>query len=279
MTEKTKAFPAYAQWLTDHCISHENVFIRDSWKMIDYCFQLDLKMPDEYGWRFSTEEALKQQITGIKDPSKINRIYWTDQGRNIEAYSIMTFWRGVELIKPAIRSLNVHEVVTPAVLARSLLEISCVFLVHANNLEKFLSKLTFPPNSVVISKELEALIVKMIWGTRYGNPADYLKQSNILGFIQKVSKNPNAASIQETYDYLCDIAHPSFIGNTRFWSHVEKINPDSSETRVIGRYAAGDSTTEIIDKVVWSLGWCAAVIRNSFEIMSHGLGQLLEKIK
>ena len=279
MSEKTKAFPVYAEWLTNHCERHEDLFIRDSWKMIDYCFQLDLQMPDKYGWRFSSEEALKRQITGIKDPAELNRIYWTDQARNIEAYSTTTYWRGVELLKPAIRSLNVHEVVTPAVLARSLLELSCVFLIHANNLEKNLSELTFPPNAVVISHELEEMIVKMIWGTRYGNSEAHIKQTNVLGFIQKVSKKPNAVAVQDTYDYLCDIAHPSFIGNTRFWSHIDRINPDGSESRVIARHSAGESTTEIVDKVIWTLGWCAAVLRNSFEITASGLKKLLDKIK
>ena len=279
MSEKTKAFPGYAAWLTNHCKSHEDVFVRDSWKMIDYCFQLDLKMPDKYGWRFSSEKVFKQQIAGIKDPTELNRIYWTDQARNIEAYSTTTFWRGIELLKPAIRSLNVHEVVTPAVLARSLLELSCVFLIHANNLEKNLSELAFPPNAVVVSQELEELIVKMIWGTRYGNPDAHIKQTNILGFIQKVSKNPKAGTVQDTYEYLCDIAHPSFIGNTRFWSHIEEINPDGSESRVIARFSAGESATEIVDKIIWTLGWCAAVLRNSFEITASGLQQLLNKIK
>lgn len=173
--------------------------------------------------------ALKQQLDGIKNPAERNRIYWIDQARNIEAYSITTFWRGVELLKPAIRSLNTHEVVTSAVLARSLLELSCVFLIHSNNLTKNLSELAFPPDAIVVSSELEEMIVKMIWGTRYGDSEAHVKQSNILAFIQKVSKNPNAASVQDTYDFLCDIAHPSFIGNTRFWSHIQEINPDGSE--------------------------------------------------
>ena len=102
-------------------------------------------MPARYGWRFSSEIALKQQITGIKDPAELNRIYWTDQARNIEAYATMTFWRGIELLKPAIRSLNIHEIVAPAVLARSLLELSCVFLIQANKSVSY-THLTLPTN-------------------------------------------------------------------------------------------------------------------------------------
>ncbi len=247
--------------------------------MIDYCFQLDQKLPDVYGWIFSSEESLKRQIEGASSPEAINHIYWTDQARNVEAYSITTFWRGIELIKPAVRSLNVHEIITPAVLSRSLLELSCVFLVHANNLEKAFAELEFPSGTFVISHELEEKIVKMIWGTRYGDPESHVKQTNVMGFIQKVSKNPKASDVQDVYDYLCDVAHPSFIGNTRFWSHIDKVNEDGSERRIIERYSAGHSSTEMLDKILWSLGWSATVLRNSFEITANGLIQLLEKTK
>ena len=277
MSTKASVFPAYAEWLSKYCDQHDDVFVRDSWRMIDYCFQLDQTLPNEYGWRFSSEESLKAQVEGVSNPATINQIYWTDQARNIEAYSMTTFWRGVELLKPAIRSLNIHEIITPAVLSRSLLELSCVFLVHANNLEKAISELEFLDGGVVVSHELEEMIVKMIWGTRYGDPQPHLTQKNVLGFIQKISKNSNASSVQDTYDYLCDIAHPSFIGNTRFWSHVDKLNEDGSESRIIARYSTGTSTNEILDKIIWSLGWSAAVLRNSFEITASGLRAMLAK--
>ena len=279
MPTKIRGFPAYAEWLTDYCSKHEDVFVRDSWSSIDYCLQLDQKLPDEYGWTFSSEESFKRQVRAVLDPASINRIYWTDQARNVEAYATTTFWRGVELLKPAIRSLNIHEIITPAVLSRSLLELSCFFLIHANNLEKAFSELQFPNGAVVVSQELEEKIVKMIWGTRYGDPDPHVKQTNVLGYIQKASKNPKASNVQDVYDYLCDIAHPSFIGNTRFWSHIDRTNDDGSERRIIGRYSSGPSTTEILDKIIWSLGWSAAVLRNSFEITANGLKILLDKTK
>ena len=81
--------------------------------MIAYCFELDVIMPDRYGWRFSSEESFSKQIDGVRDPQSLNKIYWTDMARNVEAYSTMTFWRGLELLKPAIRSLNIREIITP----------------------------------------------------------------------------------------------------------------------------------------------------------------------
>ena len=279
MSDRIITFPQYAQWITDYCKDNVEPFIRDSGKMIAYCFELDQLLPEKYGWRFSDVESLKKQISYLKTPKEINKAYWLDQARNIEAYSTMTFWRGLELLKPAIRSLNVHEVITPAVLIRSLLELSCSFIINANTLDKTFREIEFPDKSVVISHELEEMVIKMIWGTRVGEPAPYLKQTNILTYIQKVSKNPSSTDVLPVYEYLCDVAHPSFIGNTRFWSHVEEIFPDGSQRRVIARFADKECTYEIMDKILWGMGWSAAVIRNGFEITRVAIQQLLTKIE
>lgn len=280
MNTKTSAFPAYADWLSDYCKQHDDIGVRDSWSMIDYCLQLDQKIPNEYVWMFQSPEGFRGPLAQVSTAAEVNHIFWTDQVRNIEAYSLTTFWRGIELLKPAIRSLNIHEIITPAVLSRSLLELSCVFLIHANNIEKSFSEIKFPNGTVVGSPELEKMIAKMLCGTRYKIPEEHhLKQNNVLSFIKKASKNPKSGNPLDVYEYLCDIAHPSHIGNTRFWSHIDKVNDDGSERRIIGRYSNGPSTNEILDKIIWSLGWSAAVLRNSFEIMSGGLAQLLEKTK
>lgn len=237
MSGNIETFPTFADWITDYCGQHNNPFIRDSDRMISYCFELDANMPDRYGWRFSSEESIRKQMKGLRNVQAINRVYWTDVARNVEAYSITTFWRGLELLKPAIRSLNIREVITPAVLARSLMEISCTFLMKANTLEQTLRDVSFPKGTAVGSRELEEMVVRMIWGTRYGDPLPHLKQKSVMGPIRWVSKNPNGKDVLPTYEYLCDIAHPSLIGNTRFWSHIEEVLADGSERRVISKYA------------------------------------------
>jgi hypothetical protein len=119
----------------------------------------------------------------------------------------------------------------------------------------------------------------MIWGTRYGDPPAHLKQTNILTFLQKIARNPKAKDLLPTYEYLCDIAHPSHIGNTRFWSHIEHVYPDGSERRIVSRYAKGSPTAEILSKILWSLGWSAAVLRNGYELTSLAVATLLQKLK
>ncbi len=278
MSRDIETIPNFADWITDYCSQHTDPFIRDSGRMIAYCFELDAKMSDRYGWRFSSEESIRKQTDGIRGAQAINRVYWTDLARNVEAYSTTSFWRGLELLKPAIRSLNIREVITPAVLARSLMELSCTFLMNANTFEKTFREMSFPKGTVVVSHELEKMVIRIIWGTRYGDPLPYLKQTNVLKSIQWVSKNPKGKDVLPTYEYLCDIAHPSFIGNTRFWSHIEEVLPDGSERRVISKYADRETTRAIVDKILWTLGWSAAVLRNGFEITRVALAQLLKKL-
>ena len=119
----------------------------------------------------------------------------------------------------------------------------------------------------------------MIWGTRLDDPAEHLKQKNVLTFIQKVTKNPDAKDVMPIYNFLCEIAHPSVIGNTRFFSHVEQTYPDGSEHRVISKFANANYAEEILDKTIWSLGWSAYVLRKGFEITREGISDLREKLE
>jgi len=272
-------FPQYADWIKKYCQDNPHPLIKDSGKMIAYCFDLYRKIPDKYGWRYSNQKALERQTRSAKSSKELNQIFWTDQARNVEAYSVITFWRGVELFNSAIKSLNLHEIIPPAVLARSLLELAAVFIINANTLEKNFRQLIFPKNAVVVSHELEEKIVKMIWGTRFGTPEEHLKQVNILTYLKKLTKNPNAKELMPTYEFLCDIAHPSYIGNTRYWSHIDFVYEDGSERRIISKYADNEPTKQILDKILWSLGWTAVCLRNGFEITRHALAHIIEKIE
>lgn len=111
--------------------------------MVMHCLDLDEKVPNEYGWKFSSKESIEKQVSGVASCQEENSIFWEDQARNIEAYALMTYWRGVELIKSCISGINGREVIAPAICARSLLELSAVFLLNANTLHKTFGELPF----------------------------------------------------------------------------------------------------------------------------------------
>jgi hypothetical protein len=276
---QVSAFPTYADWLAEFAKGCSHPFARDSADGIKLCLEFEQKVPKDYGWKFSTAEALLKEFRGTKNPSDVNRAYWLDFARNCEAYSVMTFWRGLELIKPAIRSLNIREVIAPAVLSRSLLELSAVSLWNANildeNIGKVLAQAREKPDFVVASTELENFMAKAIWGTRLGDPRPEIKQTNVLTIIDKITKNPAASELMTKYEYLCEIAHPNVIGNATFWSHVDKKYPNGSELRIISKSPNVESIRDTLENILWALGWGAAVVRNSLELRSQAIGRLV----
>jgi len=195
---KILEFTRFSSWVNDYCKISSHPLINNAGKMVNACLELESQIPDEYFWKYSSVESFKAQMIEVKGSKAINELYWTDQVRNLEAYSIITYWRGLELLKPAVRCLNVHDIVSAAVLSRSLLELSSAYIINANTIDASFSKITFPANTLVMSDEIEALIIKMIWGTRLDKPEPYLSQTNILSLIQKLSKNPNAGELLPT---------------------------------------------------------------------------------
>ncbi|MGP5231793.1 hypothetical protein, partial [Psychrobacter celer] len=174
--------------------------------------------------------------------------------------------------------LNSKETLVPAIAARSLLELSTVFLINANLLNKTFSHITFPIETVVTSTEVENLVIKMIWGTRYDNPEQYLEQTNIMTSLKKLAKNSKSKQFMPTYEFLCDIAHPSFIGNTIYWSHLESVKHDGQENRVLSRLESRKFNTDVLDKTMWSLSWSAECIKNSFEMLMQANQTLLNEL-
>ncbi len=268
----------YDVWLRNLAADSGHPFVRDSEAMIQYLFELDRDTPSKYRWRVTSAEAFKEQLSTSKAANDLNRLYWHDMARNIEAYDIMVVWRATELIKPALRSLNTREILAPAVLSRSLLELAASVIINSNTIYNTVENAVVSAHGkIVYSEELEKYIVRMIHGTRIGEPPDYLKQVNALTYIQRVSKNQNASELWEIYEHLCDVTHPNVLGNARFWATIEAKNKDGSETLRMERHAESITTTEILEKILWVLGWSAACVRNGVEISQDAVRVIMER--
>lgn len=276
MSESSESI--YSEWLDEYCAQNSDPFVLGSHEMISSCLDLEKDTPNEYGWKYSSEQSFKVQISKAVGCQEMNSVYWTDMARNLEAYSLMTLWRGLELIRSCLNGLNKKETISPAIAARSLLELSTVFLLNANSLESLFSKLKFKKDTVITSTDAESLIVKMIWGTRYNNPEPHLLQTNIMTALQKLAKSPGAENLMKVYEFLCDIAHPSYIGNTSYWSHIQETYPDESEHRVISRLLDRVVNVEILDKTIWALAWSSFCIRSSFLMISLANKNLLAEL-
>lgn len=287
--KESKFHPRFAAWVRSWCkestephvrdASSLVEYLRDASSLVEYLAQLSSKLPERYGWRFCDDSALNREVESSEQiPSELNRIYWSYHARNVEAYSVMTVWRGLELLTSAVNCLNSRDLIAAAVLSRSLLELATAFILNANNIDATIATVPIKADAVVISDDFERLVVRIIWGTRLGEMPEYLKQTNILTLIQKLSKNPNAAELLPNYEYLCEVAHPNVIGNLRFWSDIDRIDRYGGEVRILSRELNHQSLAPLINKVLWSLAWSSVCIRNGFEIIGSSLSNLLPKI-
>lgn len=246
---------------------------------IDALVRFEANLPAQYGWRYRSDEAFVKAARRISDTKQMNLLYWLDQSANIEAHACMVLYRSCELLRPAIRSLNIGEIVAAGVLARSLLELAVTFIDNLSLVRAIIAPLEFPPDTVITSQELEDAVVKMIWGTRLGDPEPHLKQRNVLTTLQKLSKLPHVKDLLPTYEYLCELAHPNVMGNARFWGRIEAELADGSVRVVIERNAQGGvAVAEIVSKVIWSLEWASESIGNGFAANRESLQMLHHKL-
>ena len=161
---------SFAPWVTEIAKVSADPFVKSGQEMINYFFELERLLPDKYGWRYydldSFRSLNKVKYDGAKD---INKTYWLDVVRTLEAYGVITYFRTNEILRTSIRSLNNREIVPSAILARSLLELASSIIENSNLFNKTILALPNVENAVVIGDEaFEALLSRTIWGTRLG---------------------------------------------------------------------------------------------------------------
>lgn len=205
----------------------------------------------------------------------VNHLYWHDMARNLEAYGLMTYWRGAELLRSVIKLLNEKQVLAPAVISRSLLELGACIIMYGNIIHENVKTILMPKIGIITSSELEELVVKLVWGSKVYPSAPKPIESR--EYRKFVSENPNASELPEIYSFLCDLAHPNALGNARFWESSVSENDDGSKTVIIERDAESVLTEEIREKTLWALGWSAICIRNGFEINQNTVQIILKR--
>jgi hypothetical protein len=266
----------YAPWLKDITRELQHPFVQDSERMVDFLWELKNALPREYRWQMTDIDGFRAKIDAVKHsgPEAINRVYWEDVARNLEAWAIMSTWRGIEILDSGISSLNTGRYLSSAVLGRALIEIASVMITEANNILATIEKLPQPnKDQVVMVEGLEEIILRLIWGTRQNDAPEYLTQKNILSYLKRLSKNPNASELFEVYEYLCEAAHPNVVGYTRFQCRegirdrndlIVHLSPDL----YIGESQAGN---KLLEYTLWAFGWSSVCIRNSFHIVQKSI--------
>lgn len=276
----------FQQWLRKFAQESDDALVRQSEEFIGQLLKLAQRLPGTYGWRVTHVEAFIEQGEELRrridrgegSLDDMNRHYWVDIAREIEAYSVLSLWKACELIQDALSPMNAKRVLAPAIVSRSLLELSAMFLFDANTIEDCVNQaIDAPRDHLIVSEQLENQVLKAIWGTRMGKPSPDLKKDPVGKLIGSISKNPNAADLFPTYAYLCDVTHPNVIGNDRFQAAAGDLQPDGSVIIRIDRAAEFIAATSIREKTIWALGWSAYSIGSGFGMIRSSVHSILNR--
>lgn len=266
----------YAPWLKDLTRNLQHPFARDSERMVDFLRELENILPRDYRWHMTDIDDFRSKISEARSSGSeaINRVCWEDMARNLEAWAIMSLWRGIEILDIGISSLNKSHYLPAAVLARSLIEIASVLITEANNIDATVGSLTQPKQDQVVMVEgLEEIFLRLIWGTRQSDSPDYLSQKNILSYLKRLTKNPNAYDLFEVYEYLCEAAHPNVVGYARFQASEGIKDGNDLIIRMARDLSVGESQAgnKLLEHTLWAFGWSAVCIRNGFHIVQASI--------
>lgn len=236
------------------------------------------RLPAEYRWKLMEDEAFEKQA--IKGGDHVNQVYWYHMARQIEAFDVLAVLRSHELLIGAVSLVNSKQVLAPAVLARSLLEIAVTYLVDGNYIDKTL-KDGLPQvqaGQMAACEDLEKRLIKMVHGRRIGDPPKELEKTNILTHLKFLSRNPKCSELNDRYSYLCEIAHPNVVGFARFWGEAVEGQAEDDFTTITVR---GDTevplTAHIREQTLWALSWSAEAIGNMFFMGQDSVRAIVEK--
>jgi hypothetical protein len=250
--------------------------------MLDMAFSIERVLPDPYVWLFHEQDTLDEAIRDAKTSGTLNAVLWENVGRNTEAFQITSALKGLEVLKATIRSLNVREFVSSAILARGALEHAAFVTDKVTYILKNFRLLEFRAGAVTTSPEFEEEVVRMTFGTRLedGEFKGLPRQTNCLNAINRLSKSahPEHQELPKRYAFLCELVHPNVLGNARFWSHVEGNDDQGRKRLVMSRESESQLTHEITEYSLWAVSWSAGMIFQAFQDMEEAKITLKAKL-
>jgi hypothetical protein len=274
-----------SQWLIEFSHEFKDPIVKNAPENVRGFFACDLSFPDEYGYRFHDANAFaahSKKILETEGEKAFEKCYWMDFIRNMAAYSIVTKWRFTEITDEAVSCLNNRNYVAAAILARSGLELSASFVDNSrylsHNLERVAEEMSASQSTAVLSEDLEKFSLRVMWGTRLGQPPDELVQKNVLGVINRLSKNEHAKDLIRVYEFLCEAAHPNVIGNQCYFDGIRESNPDGSQSWLLNRYAFSAGSKALVEKTLWAISWGCVATQNAYEGFDDDLNEFLKKL-
>ena len=205
----------------------------------------------------------------VKTSRELNTLYWRDTASTVKAYALSSAWRLIELIEQAVRLLHSDGVLGPAILSRSLVELTAGFILNGGSIREVvaLAAQQWHEDKFVACEDLENLLNKALYGSRLVPDGDPLRQTNIVTQLQKLSKFPGWEGVMEHYERLCEVAHPNFLGHARFWADGPQPQADGSLLWSGASGVVNEAVRTIQADTLWSVASAGANVCSGFKIL------------
>lgn len=226
---------------------------------IDAINAIATSLPDPYHWRFVTAEAFSQQFRADAQAGasveQLNGYYWRDTLSTIEAHTVMSVWRMMDIAQACLSCVGEDAVVPASILARSALESAIQFVHDARTMTATLTPVLDLDltKSLVSSTELENLILMTVYATRRTGSEEIYKSRNILTVIDKIAKVAKDDPLKDEYEILCELTHPNFLGRSVYLTGREEKRL-GDEIRTVS-HENGLNTAAITQSTLWALSW------------------------
>lgn len=253
-----------------------NPLVRNLDRLLRDAAALALDLDRELQYRQMSVASFEASAKRLRSVGEVNRLYWRDTASTIKAYTLSSTWRILELAGQTCVLLNGDGVLGPAILARSLIELTTVFVQTGGAVREALTRAAREwDEKVVMSADLDGLLGKALHGTRTVPEGHFYRQTNVLTHIQKLSKVAGFEDVARYYERLCEVAHPNALGNARFWADGGVPQRDGTVLFSGGPRVVNEAVRQIHDDTLWVLAWSAMNVLAGVAILDEQVQEIV----
>jgi|GEM_PF-1596816 len=278
-----KAGRLFEPWLGQLTGRSPNPLVKSSKMNIRRLLELDTVVPQKYVWKYITTNAFNEELKRAETIEEANRLYWHDVAQNLEVYNALVVWRSAELLRATIDLLNSGEVLVPAILGRSAIELASAAVVNANSLSMAIhntidraARHRDALKSPIVSDTLESHMSRIVHGTRIGDQIQEAKQVNVGYFIDIMSKSPGQGELKMVYESLIEVARPNVWGNVRTWADLTRRSKESVQLAEMKRDGRNHFTDSVRTLTIWALSWSSLRILEAVDTIQEVVDKVFE---
>lgn len=237
-------------------------------------------IPNEFVWHYQTADDFRARVHEITSasPRDFNRLWWSDMLGQCQAFSMLSAWRTLDLVKSTIWAIRRNELLTAATVARAALETAANYAWFQRTVRPTFDDIwtnyrgdVTSGTSIVISAEIEDEILRTLYASREPGTEEIYFPRNIITKIQKISKLPGQDVLLPNYERLCEYVHPNMLGTFVFAKRID------GAMRIQNRYS--DSADGIVRPVLFALSWSCNTLPLSVNALQESAGRLMRLVE